>query len=178
MKKTENRVVNLVGEIDDTSVQKFMDRFSELDATKGSIRVNICSPGGFVYGGLALFDLLSNSKNDVTTYALGDTSSAAVLVLQGGHQRVAGPNCTLFLHEVWSCGISGTYDEIKFQNKHLKKLHEIYCEVLSKRSGLALNKVKKMCNQENFLSAHKAWTLNLVDEVMGDKINAKTRFKK
>ena len=74
-----NKSIFIFGEINVDSTGNFMAAFAEADSTPGPITVHICSPGGWVEGGMAMYDTIRSSNNKVVTIARGTVCSSAVL---------------------------------------------------------------------------------------------------
>ncbi len=68
----ENRVIHLVGEINDEMSASIVAQLLYLDSEeKEDIQLYINSPGGSVSAGLAIYDTMQNIRSDVSTVCLG-----------------------------------------------------------------------------------------------------------
>lgn len=69
------------------------------------IDLYINSPGGIVYDGFALIDVIQQSKTPIHTYALGSCMSMAIPIFAAGDKRFAYKNTTFLYHgisqELW-----------------------------------------------------------------------------
>ena len=79
------------------------DLTRELDAiTAPSIRVEINSPGGDVFDGIAIYNALRNHPAHVTTRVDGLAASIASVIAQAGDKRLIQPAAQLMIHNASS----------------------------------------------------------------------------
>ena len=68
------------------------------------IEVHINSNGGAVSEGLAIYNVLKNSKAKVTTYCDGFACSPASVIFMAGDERVMNGASLLMIHDAWTYG--------------------------------------------------------------------------
>ncbi len=73
---------------------------------KRDISIYINSPGGSVYAGLAIYDVMQYVPNDIATYAMGMAASMGQFLLSAGTpgKRYALPHASVLMHS--RCSIS------------------------------------------------------------------------
>ena len=120
-----NKDIFIFGEINNRSVGMFLMAFAQADMVPGIIRVFICSAGGWVEGGLAMYDTIKSAQNDVITIASGVVYSAAVLPFSAGDLRVMQKNTKLFLHPFSLTVEDATIKTIDMTSKETKELFKI-----------------------------------------------------
>ncbi|HBB9192092.1 TPA: Clp protease ClpP, partial [Escherichia coli] len=69
------------------------------------INLRIHSPGGDVFEGIAIYNLLRNHPADITVYIDGVAASMASVVAMAGDRVVMPENAMMMIHKPW--GISG-----------------------------------------------------------------------
>ena len=101
MIKVTDRTILWSGEVTEDLALELATAFVTLEESADPIKI-MClgSVGGeWDHAGLGLLDLISNSSNHVSYYALGASSSSAALLFCCGDERVIGPNSYLMFHD-------------------------------------------------------------------------------
>lgn len=82
------------------------------------IHLMLSSPGGSVFHGLSIYNLLKGSPIEVTTYNFGSVDSIGVVIFCAGDRRVSVPHARFLLHGV-SMNFKGnqTLDEKDLEEK-------------------------------------------------------------
>jgi len=75
-----------------------------------SIKVRINSPGGDMYAGVAMYNLLKSQKVPVTCVVDGMAASAASLVLMAGSEREMANNSRVMIHDPWTVAMGNAAD--------------------------------------------------------------------
>jgi len=104
-----------------------------LDRSDGPITVHFCSPGGDVYAGLGIFDILKSMRNHVTIICHGLVASMGAIILQAADTRAMMPNSTLLLHEV-SSNIDGPARAVKTESAESKRLMDLLNNIILDRA--------------------------------------------
>ena len=121
-----SRVITL-GYIDGISVNEIIQDIYEInneDAKKQTvepIKLIINSPGGEIYNGMALIDVIDNSQTPIHTVCHGAAMSMALIVYAAGHVRYASKYATFMYHEA-AYEIEG---KVAFHKQELKETERI-----------------------------------------------------
>ena len=105
------------------------DNFKEADYRdweRKPIKLFINSFGGSVYDGLALVDVIKQSKTPVHTISIGSSMSMGLWIYLAGHKRYIGENATLMFHDIttWAWDKS---EGIKQELNEMLRLQKIIC---------------------------------------------------
>ncbi len=86
-----HRIIFLGQQVDDELANRICAELILLAAedAKRDISIYINSPGGSVYAGLAIYDMMQFVPNDVATYAMGMAASMGQFLLAAGRPRQA-----------------------------------------------------------------------------------------
>ena len=100
----------------------------------------------------------------------------AVLLSAGTKgKRYILPHARVMIHQPWG-GVQGAAADISIQAKEILTIRDRIYDILVKHTGQALEKVKKDCDRDFFMSAEEAKTYGLVDEVIeSSKIKKKKK---
>jgi len=136
------------------------------------IHLYINSPGGSVYDGLAIYDIMQHIKAPVYTYCVGLAASMGSLLLQAGEKgkRYSLPNSRIMIHQPLG-GARGQASDIEIQAKEIldlkKSLTDIYVKHSSK--NIDFETFSTAMDRDNYLSPEKALDLGLIDEIITKK---------
>ena len=105
-----------------------------LDKAPGPIELWLNTPGGNVDQMLALYDVIRNCTNKVTTVAFGEVHSAGVLILVAGDVRRATPNSWMMAHEI-SFDDSGPLHTVDASLAAIKRQSRVQNEIMGDRTN-------------------------------------------
>lgn len=165
----ESRTIVLSEAVSSSLVEKTVQLLSFMEAesaTKG-ITVLINSPGGEAYSGLGLYDALRFVKPPVTCIVNGLCASAGILVLLATEKerRFSLPNSRFMIHQP-SGGARGTSSDIQIEAAEIKKLREIYFEIIARECDKTPEKVHADADRDFWISADEAAEYGLISKVI------------
>jgi ATP-dependent Clp protease protease subunit len=165
------RIIFLSGEIDDHTANSTIAQLLYLQTQDPGrdIAMYINSPGGAVYSGLAIYDVMQHIKPNVATYCVGMAASMAALLLAAGThgKRYALPYSRIMIHQP-SGGARGQARDIDIHAREILRLKEIGNQILVKHTGQPLERVEKDTDRDYYMSAEEAQAYGLVDVVLND----------
>ena len=131
------------------------------------ILVTINSPGGEAYTGLGIYDTLRFTKCPVYTLVNGLCASAGIVILLSAEKerRFSLPSSRFMIHQP-SGGASGTASDIEIKAENMKRLREIYFEIIGERCGRDVDAVTKKARRDFWLGAAEAKEYGMIDEVL------------
>lgn len=77
---------------------------------KNDVTVNINSPGGDMFEGLAIYNLLREHSAAVTVKVMGIAASAASIIAMAGDKVLMGTGSMLMIHNAWGLVIGNRHD--------------------------------------------------------------------
>jgi ATP-dependent Clp protease protease subunit len=170
-KKPSGRILS-IGDIEIDNVNEIIEiiyEINEEDAKKTQkepIKLIVNSPGGDVYHGFALVDVISNSQTPIHTICHGHAMSAALIVYAAGHKRFASQRATFMYHEIaWAMQqekLQLHFQEVK-EGERMWKIYDDYLLSRTKFTAKQLNEVKKT-RGEWYMDTKTAIKYGLVDE--------------
>ena len=119
------------------------------------VNVHINSYGGNVSEGLAIYNVLKNSKAKVTTYCDGFACSAASVIFMAGEERIMNSASLLMIHNAWSWA-SGNAEEFRKQADDLDKITQASVNAYMSRVWITEEELKEKMNAETWLTAQEA----------------------
>ncbi|MGF3073585.1 ATP-dependent Clp endopeptidase proteolytic subunit ClpP [Facklamia sp. P12945] len=177
----KDRIIMLSGPVDDHMANSVIAQLLFLDAQdpEKDIYLYINSPGGSVTAGLAIYDTMNFIKADVQTIVIGLAASMGSVLLAAGTKgkRFALPNAEVMIHQPLG-GAQGQATEIEIAARHILKTRTRLNEILSEATGQPIEVIEKDTDRDNFMTAEEAKAYGLVDEVMANRKDKKTKKDK
>lgn len=167
----KTRTVLLVGEIDTELSEKVVRQLLLLDSISAEpITLLIDSPGGDVYAGFSIFDVIRFIKAPVRIVGIGLIASAAALVLIAvpKERRFGLPNSSYLIHQPLS-GMNGVATEIEIHARELEKTRVRLNEIISAATGQSLEKITKDTDRDFWMTAPEASQYGLIGKVILSK---------
>ncbi len=164
----KTRQILLSGEINKALAEKIVRQLLVLEAdSEDPIKIYIDSPGGDADAGYAIFDMIRFIKAPVLIIGMGLVASAGAIILLAApkERRFALPNSHYLIHQPLS-GIKGVATEIEIHAQELEKMRVKINEMISKETGLPVEKVSKDTDRDFWMNADEAKAYNLVSKVI------------
>jgi ATP-dependent Clp protease protease subunit len=164
----ENRVIFLVGEINQASSARIMMQMLYLEDQKKGQQINlyINSPGGAVDDTLAMYDTMQFISSDVATYCIGRAYSGAAVLLCAGEKgkRHILPHAKVMIHQPYG-GITGQTSDIQIQAEQIIGAKKTLNEIIANHTGQPFKTVAEDGERDKYFSAEEAKAYGLVDDV-------------
>ncbi|EKH6499173.1 Clp protease ClpP, partial [Providencia rettgeri] len=133
--------------------------------------VNINSPGGDMFEGLAIYNLLRAHSGKVTVNILGIAASAASIIAMAGDEIHMGRGAFLMIHNCWSIGVGNRHDFAKLA-ADLEPFDKSMADIYVARSGQSESVVSKMMDDETYIASSDAIAKGFADGLLAaDEIN-------
>lgn len=133
--------------------------------TAGTIEVQINSPGGNVFDGLAIYNALRLHPARVVTRVDGLAASAASAIVQAGDHRVMVSSSQMMIHEAWGVSVGNAQDMLDMAAL-LEQQNTVLAELYAERSGGDVDHFRELMAAETWFTAQAAIDAGLADEVL------------
>lgn len=167
--------VNIYGEIvssgwesDDSETsaatfKKSLDALGDVD----TINLHINSPGGSVFEGVAIGNMLKQNKAQVHCFVDGLAASIASVIAMSGDTISMPKNSMLMIHNPWTMAI-GNSSDLRQQADNLDHINESMKQTYLSKAGdkLDMDTLTSLMDAESWLSADEAVSYGLADEVL------------
>jgi ATP-dependent Clp protease protease subunit len=164
-----HRIVFLGQQVDDDIANRICAEILLLSAEDANrdIIMYINSPGGSVYSGLAIYDVMQYVPNDVATYAMGMAASMGQFLLTAGApgKRYALPHATILMHQP-SGGIGGTASDIRIQAEQMLYVKKTLFQRTAFHTGQPIEQIEKDADRDRWYTAEEAKQYGFVDHVI------------
>ena len=127
-----------------------------LDDMTGDLTVRINSPGGSVFDGFAIYNLLRAHNGSVTVYVDGLAASAASVIAMAGDEVVMGAASMMMIHDPWTMSI-GDANEMRKTADTLDKIRDSIVDAYATKAvDIEREEIATMMAQETWMTASEA----------------------
>ena len=165
----KERIIFLGSEVNDQVANRICAQMLLLAAEdeERDIWLYINSPGGSVYSGMAIYDIMQFVSNDVATVAMGMAASMGQLLLCAGApgKRMALPHARIMMHQP-SGGIGGTASDIAIQAEQMLYTKRMFQERVSFHTGQSLEQIESDSDRDRWFTAEEARDYGFIDKVI------------
>lgn len=151
------------GEISSTLFKQELDDLENVD----TINLHINSPGGSVFEGITISNMLKMHKAKVIVYIDALAASIASVIAMCGDKIYMHKNSMLMIHHAWTYA-SGNAQQLRKAADDVEKISKSSCMIYLDRAGdkLTEEKLNELLDAETWLSAEEALSYGLCDEVI------------
>lgn len=147
------------------SARMVKDALAEVN---GDIKVRINSPGGDVYEGITILNLLRDHPGNVTVQVDGLAASAASFIAMAGDTVNMMPNSEIMIHDALMMTY-GNADELRADAVRLDKVSDNIADAYAARAGGKQSRWRDLMRAETWYSASEAVKAGLADSVVDVK---------
>lgn len=129
------------------------------------VTVNINSPGGDMFEGLAIYNLLREYEGKVTVKVLGLAASAASIIAMAGDEVQIGRGAFLMIHNCWVYAMGNRHDLQQIAADMVpfdKAMNDIY----GARTGLDTATIDAMMDAETYIGGSDAVDKGFADRLL------------
>lgn len=138
---------------------------AQLRAIGGPVEVQINSPGGDMFEGIAIYNVLREHPHAVTVKIMGMAASAASIIAMAGDTVEIGAASFLMIHNCW-VGAFGNKNDLRALSDWLEPFDSAMAEVYVQRSGQPADVVTKWLDDETWLSGSQAIEKGFADALL------------
>lgn len=135
------------------------------EAKGGPVRIEINSPGGFVFEGLDIHNLIRDHKGHTTTVLMGLAASMGSYIALAGDKVIAHDNAVYMIHNA-SAGVLGNHIQMRKAADNIEGLSIMLAKEYAKKTGKALADIRRMMDAETFLFGEEIKEAGFVDEII------------
>lgn len=150
---------------EDTTATTFKDDLDNLGDIS-TINLYINSPGGSVFEGIAIHNMLKRHKAHVNVYIDALAASIASVIAMAGDTIYMPKNSMLMIHNAWTI-VAGNSADLRKQADDLDRISNSSKQSYLEKAGdkLSNEKLQEMLDAETWLSADEAYVYGLCDVV-------------
>lgn len=161
---TEITIYGVIGE------SWFGDSFSANDidqalksAGDNDVIINLNSPGGDAFDGIAIYNRLKRHNGKVTVKIDGWACSAASIIAMAGDEVIMGLGSMMMIHEASSL-VWGSKTDMRKEADVLEELEKGIIDIYMTRANVSREEIKEKLDAETWFSAERALEIGFADE--------------
>lgn len=167
----EQRKIIISGSVDQKLTERVIKSLFLLDALDQTkpIIVIINSPGGEVFSGFAIYDIMKAIKAPVITLVTGFAASMGSIIMLGSEKgkRYATKNSKVLIHQPLISGMfQGRATEIEIQAKEILETKERIIKLYVEETGQPRAKVAEDIELDYWMTAEEALEYKLIDKII------------
>lgn len=162
------RSIMISGEIDKDTADSFAKQILILDAENNDpIYVYVNSPGGDVYSGFSIHDMIKYVTSPVYVIGAGLVASAAALLFLAAdkERRLGLPHSTYLIHQPLS-QMKGVAADMDIQAEKMGELRRALDHLIADATGQPFEKVEADTERDFWLSAPEALEYGILSRII------------
>ena len=133
---------------------------------KRDVVVNVNSPGGDFFEGVAIYNMLREHPGKVTVRVMGLAASAASVIAMAGDDLLMGDGAFLMIHNAWAVAVGNRHD-MRTAADQLEPFDQAMAGVYSARTGIKADRVAELMDAETWINSAQAvdegWASGLIE---------------
>lgn len=129
------------------------------------VTVNINSPGGDMFEGLAIYNLLREYEGKVIVKVLGLAASAASVIAMAGDEVQIGRGAFLMIHNCWVYAMGNRHDLAQIASD-LEPFDKAMNDIYGARTGLDTATIDAMMDAETYIGGSDAVDKGFADRLL------------
>jgi len=145
--------------------------FLEKEDPDRDIDLYINSPGGSIYAGNAIYDVMQTIKPDIATICVGMAASYGALLLCAGApgKRYVTPNARVMIHQP-SGGFEGQATDAEINLREMLHHKRTLNEIMAKHTGQPVERIAVDAERDYWMGAEEAKAYGMVDHVLTNEM--------
>lgn len=153
---------------------------AQLDPSADDYIVHIVSPGGEVFEGFGIYNILKNTGKQITTHIEGVCASIATLIAFAGDKIIMNKTSEFMIHNPAISDLKGDSSDLRNVANQLDTIKSLLIDVSFARASrndkaISKEKLMQLYDNETWLTAQQAKEFGFVDDVQ-DAIKAVARI--
>jgi ATP-dependent Clp protease, protease subunit len=126
------------------------------------VTVKINSPGGDMFEGIAIYNLLREHKAKVTVEVMGWAASAASIIAMAGDEIIMGLGTFMMVHNAWGVAIGNRHD-FQTASAMFEQFDAAIADIYEARTGMKRADIVALMDGETFMAPDEAIKTGFAD---------------
>jgi len=158
------------GTFEDATPAQFKSFISKLEEGE-ELQVAINSPGGSVYGGIAIANMIKQLQakgHKTTAFVEGVAASIASVIMCACENVIMGESSLVMIHNCWSI-VQGDANTLRKEADTMDVMNEAIVSFYKSKFNLPVEVLKTMMDEETWFSGREAVDFGFKCEVLPDE---------
>lgn len=129
------------------------------------VTVLVNSPGGDMFEGLAIYNLLREHKGEVTVKVLGLAASAASVIAMAGDNIQVARAGFMMIHNAWIL-VAGNRNDLREYADYLEPFDRSMADLYAARTGIEFEKMQSIMDSETWIGGSDAVERGFADSLL------------
>jgi ATP-dependent Clp protease, protease subunit len=129
------------------------------------VEVQINSPGGDMFEGIAIYNVLREHSKPITVKIMGMAASAASIIAMAGDAIEIGAASFIMIHNCWVLTVGNRHD-MTDTAAWLEPFDKAMADVYAARSGQTVEKCASLMDAETYMSGSQAVEMGFADTML------------
>lgn len=129
------------------------------------VEVQINSPGGDMFEGIAVYNVLREHSQPITVKIMGMAASAASVIAMAGDEIQIGAASFVMIHNCWVLAIGNRHD-MRETADFLEPFDQAMVDLYAQRTGQEAKAVSKWMDAETYMSGSQAIERGFADALL------------
>lgn len=150
---------------DSVSAKDFKEELKKLPANIKEIQLRVNSPGGSVFDGMSIYELIKSEKNKgrkVVAYVDGLAASIASVIIMAADEIIVGDGSMVMIHKPLT-GVYGNSAEMERMINILDQIENQMVSIYAKKTGLSRAEISNLLAEETWMTSDEALSKGFVD---------------
>ena len=134
---------------------------------KNDVKVKINSPGGDMFEGITIYNLLREHPAKVSIEVMGWAASAASIIAMAGDEIRMGLGTFMMVHNAWGMVVGNRHD-MREASDLFEGFDAAISDIYQARTGIDAKGIAKLMDAETFMGASDAVAKGFADSVADD----------
>ena len=145
--------------------------YLEMQDSDKPVTMYINSPGGSVYDGLSIYDVMNYVNCPVVTTCIGIAASMGAVLLTSGEKgkRTALKHSKIMIHEPSTVIGPIRAKDLEVEAGEMVKCKETLYRILSENSGKTYEEIAELCKLDKWYSSDEAIANGMIDTIITKK---------
>lgn len=169
----ESRKVYWLGEVRENNYKEIVEKviyFYEEDPQQ-EITLYVTSQGGDATLALAFYDLIRLLEIPLKTIGFGKVSSAGIIILLAGRERLASSNCIFMMHPFEHCPSGGRHfsysrKDLPWMKNRVEVVDNKIRSIITSKTRMNQNQISEFIESQKYFTADEAQQKGLIDEII------------
>lgn len=144
------------------TAKSFQKELADIKASQIDLHIN--SPGGEVFDGITIYNLIKQHPANVTAYIDGLAASIASVIALAGDTVIMAENALFMIHNPWGFAM-GDASEMRKTADLLDKIGGSLVAAYTSKSGKPDDEISALMDAETWMTAQEAKDAGFIDEI-------------
>lgn len=147
------------------SADSVRESLSAIPSSTRNLTIELDSPGGNVYEGYKVYNLLKASGKNITVRVSGIAGSIATIIALSGNKVHMAPLSRFMVHNPFVSSTSGNADQLESVIDELRRIEAEMISIYASKTGKSEDEIRDIMSKETYMSPEEALEFGFIDAI-------------